>query len=95
MIPKEAQLVHLYNVENILRPRGSMEKESLSQHIYEKLMWLFPHWSNPKYADSITDERELLHLIQKNLHEEVEIAVETFLENLRKDGVEGAYRYKM
>lgn len=97
MVPntKDCKEVHLYNASNILRPQGSLKDESVSQHIFEKLMWAFSSWGNPKYEDSITDERKLIKLIQQNLHEEVEVAVEAFLESLRAGNVEGAYRYKM
>jgi len=90
-----AKQVHLYPASNMLRPQGSMSSESLSSRILDALMTAFSSWGNPRYADSITDERELIRLIQKNLHEEVEIAVEVFLDKLQKGGVEGTYRYKM
>ena len=90
-----AKQVHLYPASRILRPQGSMSDESLSSRIYEALMSAFSSWGNPSYVDSITDERELIRLIQKNLHEEVEIAVGVFLDKLQKGDVEGAYRYKM
>ena len=90
-----AQLVHLYDYKDMLRPRGSMKKESLSQYICDKLMDVFSTWNDPKFADSITDERELIYLIQENLHEEVEIATQEFLKNLRESGVKGAYQYRM
>lgn len=90
-----AKQVHLYPASDMLRPQGSMKSESLSSKIFIALVSAFRSWGNPRYTDSITDERELIRLIQKNLHEEVEIAVEMFLDQLQKCDVDGAYRYKM
>ena len=82
-LPDGAVQVHLYNVNNMLRPRGSLEKESLSADIKDKLEWLFQTWTNPTYGDSI-EEMDALKLIHKNLMEEVNIAFGTFLGEIAK-----------
>lgn len=85
--------VHLYNADNILRPQGSLRNESLSNRIFEELCSAYESWANPVYVDSI-DDKTLIKLLQKNLKEEIEIGVETFLKALRDKDVVGAYRYK-
>ena len=70
---------HLYDIRNILRPRGPMQKESLSLEIYDYLKEAFEYWSNLKYSDSVTAEK-LLPLLKRNLEQEVAIAWKRFSE---------------
>jgi hypothetical protein len=78
-LPEGAVELHLYNIKNILRPRGGvMKKESLSAYLFYRLDYLIQTWSDPKYGDSI-DKQELSELLWKNLHEEINTAWETIL----------------
>ena len=81
----EIKEVHLYSLENILRPRGGvLQKESLSQTILEKLISYYESWTDPRYGDN-PDENELLRTMERNLKQEVEIAWDAFMEgNWRK-----------
>lgn len=69
---------HLYSVEDVLRPRGSMQKESLSLDIYRRLILIFESWSNGGYADALPF-KELKDRILANLREEVDAAIEAFV----------------
>lgn len=75
-----ARKIHLYDYKNILRPRGSMNKESLSALIFEHLMSSFETWTNPEYGNSLT-KSEAMNIIKENLEQEVEIAWKTFLKH--------------
>ena len=70
--------IHLYEFKDVLRPRGTMLKESLGLSICEKLLDYHESWSNPKYADN-PDEFTLTKVLKDNLIEEVEAAFATFL----------------
>ena len=70
--------VHLYNVENVLRPRGHMKKESIGLYIKEKLHDAYESWSDPECGDSI-DPEKLMELLHKNLTEEVNGAFRDFI----------------
>ena len=70
--------VHMYNVENVLRPRGHMKKESISEYIIERLMSSFESWTNKEYGDNINPD-ELLQLLKKNLKEEIDGAWDEFI----------------
>ena len=48
----KAKQVHLGSVEYILKPRGPLEKESLSSYILERLKCNFDSWTDPKYSDN-------------------------------------------
>ena len=50
LIPKGAIRIHLYPYRNVLKPRGSMEKESLGLAIYERLTGNYDDWTNPEYG---------------------------------------------
>ena len=45
-IPDGAIRIHLYPCRNVLKPRGSMKKESLGLVIYERLVSTFEDWEN-------------------------------------------------
>ena len=70
--------IHLYHYKNVLKPRGSMEKESLGLIIYERLAGNYEDWTNPKYGDN-PKENELLKQLKKNLFGEVETAWKKFI----------------
>lgn len=73
-----AKQVHLYEFENVLRPRGSMLKESLGLYVCQQLLDYHDSWSNSKYEDN-PDEFTLMKILKDNLAEEVECAFATFL----------------
>jgi hypothetical protein len=81
-VPEGAVKVHLYDYHNVLRPRGSMEKESLSLSLYESLVSAFEHWTDPDYGDNPKKE-ELVEGLKDNLREEVETAWRQFLMTIR------------
>jgi len=84
-IPKGAKRIHFYSIKNILRPRGGvMEKESLSEVIYERMKLAFDSWTDPKYADS-KKPVIVYRQIMKNLEEEVAIAIQKFEKEISEE----------
>ncbi len=79
-IPDGAIRIHLDPYRNVLKPRGSMEKESLGLVMYERLTAIYEGWTNPDYGDNPSEE-ELLKQLRKNLLSEVEAAWEKFISN--------------
>ncbi len=79
-IPEGAIRIHIYSYRNVLKPRGSMEKESLGLVIYERLTATFDDWTNPDYGDNPSED-ELLKQLKKNLLSEVEVAWDRFISN--------------
>jgi hypothetical protein len=86
-LPAGAVRIHMYNVEKILRPRGPMEKESLSRGIYEKLCSVWDSWTDPVYGDN-PPKVELLELIKRNLEQEVRSGMVAFMEKIKREEVE-------
>lgn len=80
-------MMHLYEFSKVLRPRGSMEKESMGTYIFEKLMSAYESWTHPLYGDN-PDETTLKKLLQQNLIEEVEAAWAEFSKFLNLKGQE-------
>lgn len=81
-IPEGAQKIHLYNFDNILRPRGSMEKESIGISLYEKFMVEYEHWTNPEYGDKRSPQ-EVVQKIRENVVEELEQAFIKFVNDIK------------
>ena len=79
-IPKGAIRIHLYSYHNVLKPRGSMKKESLGNSIYERLTDTYEDWTNPDHGDNPSVD-ELLKQLSKNLLSEVETAWDKFISN--------------
>jgi hypothetical protein len=77
-IPKGAIQIHLYPYQNILKPRGSMRKESIGTFIYDRLKSTYEDWRNPKYGDN-PDKETLLQQLKHNLSSEVEVAWNKFI----------------
>lgn len=66
-LPEGAVQVHLYPVEDVLRPRGDfLAKEGLGSTILERLESEWEHWTDPKYGDNPNQER-LRDLITENV----------------------------
>lgn len=76
-MPEGAVKLHLYKVENILHPRGSMKKESLGELILERLKSAYESWTDPKYGDAPTKE-QLLSQLWVNLEAECNAAWASF-----------------
>jgi len=70
--------IHLYNINDVLRPRGSMKKESLGETILERLQSVYESWTNPEFGDN-PDIDDLYKAMEKNLHEEVDGAWKEFI----------------
>ncbi len=79
-IPDGTIRIHLYSYHNVLKPRGSMKKESLGNSIYERLTDTYEDWTNPDHGDNPSED-ELLKQLRKNLLSEVEAAWEKFISN--------------
>lgn len=86
-IPEGAVRVHLYNFSNILRPRGTLQKESLSLNIYEKLTSSFKEWTDKDHGDSRLPE-EVIEKLKQNLKEEVDNAFDKFLNEFTRQNLE-------
>lgn len=79
---------HLYEFTNVLRPRGTMQKESLGAYMLHRLLSVHDSWTNPKYADN-PDESTLVETLKRNLQEEVDEAFAEFLrQTVHKKGDE-------
>lgn len=72
--------IHLYDVKNVLMPRGSMMKESFGLYLLERLQSSYDSWTDPQFGDN-PDEYELLQLIHNNLIGEVDKVWINFIEN--------------
>ena len=75
--------LHLYPARNVLKPRGSMAKESIGIAIYERLQGAYESWTKPGYGDN-PDKATLLRLLEKNLWSETEVAWKRFLADIEK-----------
>ena len=76
-----AKQVHLFNSENMLMPRGSMEKESIGLHILDRLKSSYEYWTDPEYADN-PDKATVLEILYRNLMNEACNAWEAFVESV-------------
>lgn len=84
---RDAKRIHLTNVSDILRPRGTLKKDSLSLYLFEKLISEYEYWTDPEYSDN-PPVGKLIELLLKNLSDEVSFASIEFLKELarRKHG---------
>ena len=78
VLPPEAVRVHMYNVENVLRPRGHMKKESIGLAVLDRLNSCYEEWTTSEYGDNPSKE-ELLQFLERNLQQEVVGAWKEFL----------------
>jgi hypothetical protein len=76
-LPPGAIQIHLGGYTNCLAPRGSMEKESLSFAIFERLISNLEHWTDEKYGDN-PDPYELIDSLIKQSRDELEAALHRF-----------------
>lgn len=77
-IPEGAVQVHIYKPEGMLKPRGSMIKESIGLDICEKLISYYESWTDSKHGDNPT-QVEVISILKKNLDDEMAAAWKTFL----------------
>jgi hypothetical protein len=71
--------VHLYDFDDVLRPRGHMKKESIGVTILEKLKDYYESWTDHSYSDNPIDRTLVLKTLQKNLREEYDGAWREFI----------------
>ena len=83
-IPKNANQIHLYNVYDVLRPRGHMKKESIGVSVKEDLESAFNSWTDNKYSDRV-DPKLCLDILLKNLEEEINGAFHSFVKSVEKE----------
>jgi hypothetical protein len=81
-LPEGVQRIHLYNFDNLLRPRGSMQKESIGVSLYEKFVREYEYWTDPNYGDRRPPE-EVVQKIRENVMEELEQAFIKFLQDIK------------
>ena len=78
-VPEGGVRIHLYDVKEVLRPRGTLEKESLSLTVAEFLESALRDVTNPEYGDSMPID-EAVRYIMFNMGGEVAAAVRRFSE---------------
>lgn len=76
-IPEDAERVHMYNARDMLRPRGTMEKESLGEYVKDRLHGAFESWTDPKYGDTIEPGLAMC-VLHQNMMEEINAAFNQF-----------------
>ena len=63
-IPDGAIRIHLYPCRNVLKPRGSMKKESLGLVIYDRLISTFEDWENKKEETIMNHKKAAQEMIK-------------------------------
>ncbi len=89
-LPPDAAGVHLYPVDHVLAPRGSMQKDSLGLAILQRLLAEGESWSDPKYGDNPKPDA-FRYYLRANLNREVEAAWRAFIEIDRGTAPSGTY----
>jgi hypothetical protein len=84
MALQQINKVRLGSVKTILRPRGSMEKESIGLTIFERLESAIDWWTRNDYIDT-PPLLETLATAKNNLYEEVEAAWNKLLSQFEKE----------
>jgi hypothetical protein len=70
--------VHLYDFQNVLHPRGPMQKESVGFYLLERLKGSWEEWTKEGYTDNPSRDKIKEQLYQ-NLMNEAATAYEEFL----------------
>ena len=79
----EKEQVHAYPMTDVLRPNGSMEKGSLSYHLYKLFERMMGSWTdNEQFADAVSKE-DACESLMMNAFDELNIAVVHLRENLQ------------
>ena len=76
-----AKKVHWGSCEDVLMPRGSMEKESIGLSVLERLESIFESYTDPSYSDN-PDIGTLLFHLKSNLDSECQKAWNEFLKRV-------------
>jgi len=80
-LPPGAVQVHFGSIETTWKPRGSLEKNSLSLDLLNRLRSKLDCWTSEEYGDSLEWEDAAAKLVE-SLREEVEAAIEEFVESI-------------
>lgn len=83
-IPDGSSRIHIYDYKNVLMPRGSKKKESIYNHILEKLKSYYESWTDPEYSDN-PDISKLKSQLLVNLFRETSLAWDDFLEWIEEE----------
>lgn len=78
-VPAGAKRVHMYPAQDVLRPRGSMQKESLSADLAQRLRSAFENWTDQSYGDSLSPEKAL-SVLEQNFKAECDAAWQAFVD---------------
>lgn len=78
-VPAGAKRVHLYPAQDVLRPRGSMQKESLSADLTQRLRSAFESWTDPAYGDALSPEKAM-SVLEQNFKAECDAAWQAFVD---------------
>lgn len=76
-IPPGMVQVHFGSPETTWKPRGSLQKNSLSADLLERLRSKLESWTDPKYGDS-REKAEAAAILVEGLREETEAAISEF-----------------
>lgn len=80
----ELKRLHMLPIAAVFRPRGTMGKNSLSLELYQRLKGELAYWTNPKYADSVS-EGEAREKLVAAMRQQVEAAITKFQEESGDD----------
>ena len=80
-IPEGAVRIHMYNYQDVLRPRGHMQKESIAEYILDRLMGSYESWTDGEFGDN-PEATELIATLQKNMKEEMDGAWREFIKRI-------------
>jgi len=78
-MPPTARRVHILPPEGALRPRGTLQKNSLSAEILQKLQDAHTTYTDPEFSDSLENDA-VIGVLEQNLEEEVRAALQAYKE---------------
>ena len=91
-VPTGARRCHMYNARDMLRPRGTMQKESLGAYVRDRLHDTFESWTDPKYGDRVEPGLTLC-VLHQNMMEEVNAAFNQFANEAGKNHPEALKQF--
>lgn len=65
---------------DVLKPRGSMQKNSIGDYMFQRLINSWEQWTDPKYSDNPPVDK-LMETICTNFRDECTAALEKFFEH--------------
>jgi len=75
------ELVHAFSSPNdVLKPRGSMQKNSIGEYMFQKLVDSWESWTDPKYSDNPPVDM-LMEILCTNFRGECTAALEKFFDH--------------